>query len=99
MTIMSRAPKVCSDTGRGRSSLYSDVNAGLFPPPIKIGSRASAWPDYEVQAINNARIAGFSENQIRQLVTKLIAVRDHVAGLSVGEFQNLIASMIVGPDR
>lgn len=96
---MSRAPKVLTDTGRGKSSLYSDINAGLFTPPIKIGSRASAWPDYEVQAIINARIAGFSENQIRQLVTKLIAVRDHVAGLSGGKIQKLIASMIVGADR
>lgn len=38
-----RLPIVCRVTGRSRASIYADISAGLFPPPRKIGKRASAW--------------------------------------------------------
>ena len=48
---------------------------GLYTPPIKIGPRASAWPDDEVEILNAARIAGKSDQEIRELVCKLVAAR------------------------
>lgn len=35
-------------TALGRSALYSMAQRGLFPKPIKIGPRASAWVSSEV---------------------------------------------------
>lgn len=37
-------------TGLGRSSIYAFIRSKEFPPPIKIGPRASAWDDAEVDA-------------------------------------------------
>lgn len=53
------------------ATVYGDIHAGLFTVPVAIGQRAVGWPDHEVAAINAARIAGKSEDQIRELVTKL----------------------------
>lgn len=39
-----RLPRVIAITGKGRSTIYSDVKAGTFPAPVKIGKRAIAWP-------------------------------------------------------
>ena len=38
-----RRPEVEKLTGKCRSSLYSDIQKGLFPAPVKIGARAVAW--------------------------------------------------------
>lgn len=43
-------------TGRSRSAIYADVARGIFPAPIKIGSR-SLWIRSEVDAFLNERIA------------------------------------------
>src|SRR5919198_2908625 len=45
-----RLPAVKVRTGRSRSSIYADVQAGLFPAPIKIGPRAVGWLESEVEA-------------------------------------------------
>jgi len=66
-------------TGYARPTLYARVKAGLLPPPIKIGLRASAWPADEIAAINQARIAGRSDDDIRELVAALTSRRQHVA--------------------
>jgi prophage regulatory protein len=70
-----RRPQVSNLTGDKRSTLYLRVSEGLFPKPVKIGARASAWPEDEVSAINAARIAGKSNEEIRALVAKLEAAR------------------------
>jgi prophage regulatory protein len=60
---------------RSHSAHYLDIQQGLFTPPVSIGPRAVGWPDNEVEAINAARIAGCSDNEIRVLVCQLIAER------------------------
>lgn len=71
-----RLPAVKAETGHSsHASIYNGVRAGLFPKPVKIGERASGWPSEEVQAINAARIAGASDEQIRELVNQLHAKR------------------------
>ena len=52
---------------------------GLFTKPVPIGQRSVGWPDYEVVAINAARIAGKSEAEIRELVNRLHAKRTELA--------------------
>ena len=52
-----RLDEVCRRTGKKRSSLYRDIAAGSFPAPVKLGERASAWPEHEVNAWIAGRIA------------------------------------------
>jgi prophage regulatory protein len=55
--------------------LYWRVGCGTFVRPIKIGPRASGWIKSEVEAIVAARIAGASDDDIRELVAELHAAR------------------------
>lgn len=52
-----RLPSVTAATGLSRSEIYRRVSAGTFPAPTKLGPRASAWPEHEVMAWCQARIA------------------------------------------
>lgn len=76
--IILRLPEVLKRRGRSRSAHYKDIQDGLFPPPIKIGSRAAGWTDQETDTINAARIAGKTDDEIRALVAKLEAARKTV---------------------
>jgi len=75
---MCRRPEVLSAVGKGTTSLYGDIKKGLFPPPVKISERLSAWPISEVNRILAARIAGKSEAEIKELVAGLVKQR-HLA--------------------
>jgi prophage regulatory protein len=54
---LERLPKVKARTGLSRSEIYRKVSLGEFPCPIKLGERASAWPEHEVSAWIASRIA------------------------------------------
>ena len=78
MSIL-RMPAVKAETGhRSHASIYNAITAGLFTKPVSIGTRSVGWPDYEVRAINTARIAGKSEAEIRELVSRLHAKRSEL---------------------
>jgi prophage regulatory protein len=62
-------------SGYSRSTIYFRISQGLFPKPVRLGLRAVGWPAAEVAAINRARIAGKSDDEIRALVEKLQAAR------------------------
>lgn len=70
-----RLKQVFKRRGRSRSYHYQDVKAKLFPAPIKIGPRAAANPDYEIDIMNRAEAAGMSEPDRRALVARLEAAR------------------------
>lgn len=70
-----RLPTVLRERGRSRSAHYLDIQQGLFTHPVAIGLRAVGWPSGELAAINAARIAGKSDEEIRDLVLKLEAAR------------------------
>jgi len=72
---MLRIPAVLQRRGRSRSSHYADIKAGLFVKPVLIGMRATGTPNYEVDALIAARIAGKSDEEIRALVIRLEADR------------------------
>jgi len=75
MSIL-RMPAVKAETGhRSHASIYNAIRAGLFTNPVLIGQRSVGWPSGEVQAINAARIAGKSNEQLRELVNCLHAKR------------------------
>ena len=75
---MLRLPTVLRVRGVGKSTHYVDVQNGLVTPPVHIGERSVAWPDSEIEAIVAARIAGKSNDEIRELVSQLIAERQNV---------------------
>jgi prophage regulatory protein len=75
VTTILRLPDVTRERGRKRSTHYLDIKNGLFTRPISIGARAVGWPAHEVEAVNAARIAGDSDDEIRALVVKLEAAR------------------------
>jgi prophage regulatory protein len=60
---------------RSDASPYNEIRDGLLTTGIAIGQRSKGWPDYEVQAIATARIAGKSDDEIRELVKALHAKR------------------------
>ena len=71
-----RMPAVKAETGhKSHASIYTAIKRGLFTTSVPIGERSVGWPDYEVKAINQARIAGQTEAQIKDLVHRLHAKR------------------------
>lgn len=80
--LILRLPAVKKAMGhRADASIYNAIRAGLFTNGVAIGQRAKGWPDYEVDAINAARVAGQSDDKIRELVKILHAKRTElVAG-------------------
>ena len=74
---MLRNPAVWKRRGKSRSSHYADISAGLFVKPVQIGPRAVATPDYEVDQLIVATVAGKSDEEKRQLVRKLESARVH----------------------
>lgn len=75
-----RLPAAKAEMGwRSDASPYNAIRDGLFTTGVAIGQRAKGWPDYEVKAIAAARIAGKSDDEIRQLVNRLHAKRAELA--------------------
>jgi prophage regulatory protein len=76
-----RRPTVQQFTGKSKSAFYRDLKAGLFTKPVTIAEDkhgypcSVGWPYNEVQAINQARIAGKSNAEIKKLVQELEASR------------------------
>jgi prophage regulatory protein len=70
-----RLPGVIAMTGMGRATVYDFMDRGLFPMPIKIGPKLAAWPADEVSKINAARIAGRNNDEVKALVSDLMAER------------------------
>lgn len=75
MSIL-RMQSVKVETGHSsHATIYGAIHAGLFTMPVQIGQRSVGWPSDEVAAINQARIAGKSDADIRALVNQLHAAR------------------------
>jgi prophage regulatory protein len=74
-----RLPAVKLESGLSRSTIYLRISQGLWTTPVSLGARAVGWPAGEVAALNAARIAGKSDQEIRALVVRLEAARKSVA--------------------
>ena len=62
-------------TGVATSSWYEFQKRGLAPTPIKLSAARVAWVYGELVAVNAARIAGKSDEEIRAIVAELVAAR------------------------
>lgn len=72
---------ICQRTRLTRSGMYLQIKNGFFPRQIKWG-RMSRWIADEVQQVFNARAAGKSDNEVRELVKKLHASRTEAQGVA-----------------
>jgi prophage regulatory protein len=52
-----RLPDVLERTSLKRSQLYTMMERGEFPRPIKLTARSNAWPESEVNDFIAAKIA------------------------------------------
>ena len=66
---------------RSTASIYQLIKKGLWTKPVNINVRSVGWPDTEILAINAARIAGQTDDQIRELVQSLHAKRNDLFNL------------------
>ena len=74
-----RLPAVKTESGYSRSTIYLRIAQGLWTKQVSLGPRCVGWPAHEVEALNAARIAGKTDEEIRALVVKLEAARKVVA--------------------
>lgn len=75
MHTILRLPAVKAECGLCRSTIYLRIAEGLWPKPVSLGARAVGWPAHEIASLNAARIAGKTNEDIRQLVAELEAAR------------------------
>ncbi len=79
MSRILRIPGTKALSGKSRSTIYSEIKAGLWPKPVKLGPRSVGWPETEIEALNKARIAGKTDEEIRRLVLNLEIARKSAA--------------------
>ena len=48
-------PEVTAKTGKSRTTLWRDVRAGRFPPPIKLGGNRIGWLEEEITEWQESR--------------------------------------------
>ena len=82
-----RLPQVRERTGLGVTSIYGRIRDGVFPPPVRLTARCSAWPSHEIDAVVAAIIAGRSKDEIRHLVRGLTEQRTAPHTASAGGAQ------------
>ena len=66
-----RMADIARIAGCSKSGVYCQIKDGTFPKQIKWGQRAVRWPANEVQAVIDARKAGKSNDEVRELVRQL----------------------------
>ena len=76
-----RLPEVSRTTGLARSTIYLRIEQGLLPKPVSLGGKAVGWPATEISQINAARIAGKSNEEIKNLVDELENQRGKERGI------------------
>ena len=73
-----RKHEVLARLNLSKSSFHNRINKGLWVPPISLGDRAVGFIKHETDELLSAYIRGFSQDQIRELVSKLVADRQHI---------------------
>lgn len=61
-TCLFTIQEVSTNVRRCPASIYNDIKKGVFPPPVKIGSRTSRWREEDINEwIANLPIANLAE--------------------------------------
>ncbi|MBE7418084.1 MAG: AlpA family phage regulatory protein [Ideonella sp.] len=75
MDTFIRPAEMPSLIGLQRTAIHDSVRDETLTPPIQLSKRAVAFLSSEVAQVMDARIAGATPEQLRQLVRKLVAER------------------------
>jgi len=73
---LKKLPAVKLSMAQSRTTIYRNIQSGYFPKGVPIGGDRVAWPDYEIEVINRAKISGFNSASIKVLVSKLHELRE-----------------------
>lgn len=71
-----RTEALARSMGLSTRAIARQVQAGLMVSPVRVGARAIAFPQAEVETITRQRVAGRSDAEIRALVQQLHAQRE-----------------------
>ncbi|WP_020168047.1 MULTISPECIES: helix-turn-helix transcriptional regulator [Methylotenera] len=70
-----KKPEALKLTATSHSTFHLRIKDGILPPPVILGENSVAYPLHEIDAINRARLAGKSNDEIRELVADLVKQR------------------------
>jgi prophage regulatory protein len=84
-TKILRKTEVIDITGISNTGIFERTKAGLFPTKIPLGGRSVGYYEHEILAVLNAYAAGRTDEQIRELITLMIAKRKEQADAFLAE--------------
>ncbi|WP_051170832.1 hypothetical protein [Spongiibacter marinus] len=61
--------------GENKTSDYRKRKEGLLPEMVELGPRTKGTPDYEIEIVQCARLAGANDAEMRELVKAIHAAR------------------------
>jgi prophage regulatory protein len=79
-----RQPPFLDRAGLTRSVLYNKIQQGLWPPKISLGARAIGFLKHETDEMLSAYANNYSQDEIRNLVTRLVEERKTLLEVSHG---------------
>ncbi|WP_283392088.1 helix-turn-helix transcriptional regulator [Photobacterium phosphoreum] len=71
-----RLPQVLNLIKLSRATLYKQVKEGTLPSQIHLGANSVAWLSHEIESVLAARICGYTEAELKELVLTIIAKRE-----------------------
>lgn len=80
--------------GQSSSTTYRAISDRLLPRPIELGPNRKGWTRYEAEAMNRAKIAGKSPDEIRALVAALESARHALATKSSSEIRAFVFHLL-----
>lgn len=70
-----RNKETLSLLGISNTTFYRRIKDGLLPPPFNLGCRAVGWLEHEIEKVIAARVAGKTDEEVKTLVSELVAAR------------------------
>jgi prophage regulatory protein len=67
-----KLPQVKAKTKKSTAGIYIDMRLGAFPKNFKVGSRAVAWLEHEIDSYIQALAAGATKTEIEKLVSEMV---------------------------
>ncbi|MCD9494567.1 helix-turn-helix transcriptional regulator [Photobacterium carnosum] len=71
-----RLPQVLNLIKLSRATFYKQVKEGTLPTQIHLGANSVAWLSHEIESVLAARICGYTEAELKELVLTIIAKRE-----------------------
>jgi prophage regulatory protein len=66
MKTLIKLPEVVRRTAQSKAKIYKQMKLGTFPHPVKIGRRAVAWLEEEIEAHIAGRITARDDQKANQ---------------------------------